>query len=158
MGRHVLITEAEKKDMFEMFDADMKIKDIIELSGRSHTTVHRFKKEWKAERNMKASTIEKKEPEVAEEKNEEVLSDYAKAYYDNNPAVVRSSFDIKRSIQIRSKKTGILYEMDDVEDKKNLTITLDDGTMFDIELGLFEKFVDEGIDVVLEVKRSCVIK
>lgn len=154
MGRYVLITEAEKKDMFEMFDAGMKIKDIIELSGRSHSTIHRFKKEWKEERNKEDSAVVQNKPDITEEKNEEVLSDYAKAYYDNNPAVVRSSFSIKRSIQIRSKKTDILYEMDDVEDKKILTITLVDGTSFDIELGLFEKFVDEGIDVVLEVKKS----
>ena len=154
MKKWTRVTKADKNDMFEGFDSGLTLEEVMELTGRCRSVVCRYKRKWKEERNMIAPAIVE-EPEVKEEKSEEVLSDYAKAYYADDPAFVRSSFDIKRSIQIRSKKTGILYEMDDtVKDKKVLNITLADGTSFKIELGLFEKFVDEGIDVVLEIKKT----
>lgn len=82
-----------------------------------------------------------------------VSSDYAKAYLADDPAVVRSSFDIERIVRIKSRKTGILYEVDG-EDQKKLKISLPDGKTLDIEIELFDKFVDEGIDVLLELKRT----
>ena len=67
--------------------------------------------------------------------------------------MVHSSFDVERIVRIRSKKTGILYEVDG-EDPKKLKINLPDGQLLKIEIGLFDKFTDEGIDVLLELKKT----
>lgn len=148
------ITEEGKKDMAEMFEAGLSVKEVAELTGWARNTVYAQRKNWKKRRT-------KTEPDVTEtvepeQENTTSLadSDYAKAYLADDPAVVHSSFDISRNIRIRSRKTGILYEMDDESDEKILKITLADGRTIDIELGLFEKFVDEGIDVFLELKRT----
>ena len=148
------ITEEGKKDMAEMFEAGLSVKEVAELTGWARNTVYAQRKNWKKRRA-------KAEPEVietveTERENSTSLadSDYAKAYFAGDPKVVSSSFDISRNIRIRSRKTGILYEMDDGSDEKILKITLADGKSINIELGLFEKFVDEGIDVFLELKKT----
>jgi len=154
MAKGVKTTEQTKKDVFEMLDAGMTVREIADLVNLSQDTVYRYRKNWKKRQS-------KNEPEVVEETETKTEvstgladSDYAKAYLENDPAVVRSAFDISRTVRIRSKKTGIMYEMDNGLDAKILKITLADGQTIDIELGVFEKFCDEGIDVFLELKRT----
>lgn len=147
------------KDMFEMFDAGMRTKEIEELTGRSRSLISRYKKKWMDE--LKTSS-NKKDETIVEEKTEDesaglANSEYAKAYLAGDPSVlpmIRSNFEIERTVKIRSKKTSILYEMDPSLEKKILKITLADGQQIELELGLFERFVDEGIDVYLEMKRT----
>lgn len=149
------VSEEDKKDMIEMFEAGMSVKEVSELTGWAKQTVYDKRRNWKKRRS-------EAKPEVAEEAETEQEvqtglenSDYAKSYLAGDPAVVHSSFEISRNVRIRSKKTGILYEMDDGNpNEKIIKITLADGKQIDIELGLFEKFVDEGVDVFLELKRT----
>lgn len=150
------LTKQELEDIFELFDSKISIREISELSNRSKSTIERVKNMWKQARRIE-STISAIEVSVteSEEPSKLVSSDYAKAYLADDVAVVHSNFEIKRNVQIQSKKTGILYEMScNAQEKKTLKITLNDGTTFEIELGLFEKFVDEGVDVVIELSRT----
>lgn len=149
------ITEESKKDMTEMFEAGLSVKEISELTGCTKSTVYAQRKNWKKRRNESKPEIV--EEAVAEKDKPTGLenSDYAKAYLAGDFSHSTSVFEIERCVRIRSKKTSILYEMDAGNpNEKKLKITLTDGTSFDIELGLFEKFVDEGVDVYLEMKRT----
>lgn len=154
MAKGVATTGEQMKDIFEMLDAGMTAREIADLVNLKQDTIYKYRRRWKKQRA-------KNEPEVAEEAETKTEvstgladSDYAKAYLANDPAAVRSSFDISRNVRIRSRKTGILYEMDDSSDEKILKITLGDGQTIDIEIGMFEKLCDEGIDVFLELKRT----
>lgn len=155
MRNYKMMTEHDIKDMFEMFDAGLKSKEISELTGRSLSVVGRYKKRWKSERkSLQIATIEevpKQETDIESKKEE---SDYAKAYYANDAAHVCSAFEIQRSVRIKSKKTGFVYELDTDNEDQIMKITLADGSTINIEIELFEKFVDEGIDVYLEMKRT----
>lgn len=156
MRNYNKMTEHDVKDMFEMFDAGLKSKEISELTGRNLSVVGRYKKRWKSEKKSvqtaEAEEVPEQETEVVEAKKEE--SDYAKAYYADDAAHVCSAFEIQRSVKIKSKKTGFVYELDTGSKDQIMKITLADGSVLSIELGLFEKFVDEGIDVYLEMKRT----
>lgn len=148
------VSEEDKKDMIEMFEAGMSVKEVSELTGWAKQTVYDKRRNWKKRRSEKPEVIEEAETEQEAQTGLE-NSDYAKSYLAGDPAVVHSSFEISRNVRIRSKKTGILYEMDDGNpNEKIIKITLADGKQIDIELGLFEKFVDEGVDVFLELKRT----
>ncbi len=144
-------TTEEIKDMYEMFENGLKTKEIEELTGAPKQTIYNRKSRWKKEKKANAE-VSKTSEEKTEETVKEEISDYAKSYLAGDPAVIRSDFEIRRSIQIRSKKTGILYEME--KGDKKLKITLNEETQINIELDLFEKFVDEGIDVYLEMTRK----
>ena len=151
------MTEENIKDMYEMFDSGMSGPEIHELTGRTQSVINRYRKLWKKERRASNVTEIPKEPAVKAEEVKTGLenSDYAKSYLAGDPAVIRSSFEIERTVRIRSKKTGILYEMDCGESEaKVLKITLENGQTLNIELSKFEKFVDEGVDVFLEMKRT----
>jgi len=156
MRNYKIMTERDIQDMTEMFEVGLKNKEISELTGRSLSVVNRYKKRWKSEKkSVQTAVIEdvpEQETEVVESKKEE--SDYAKAYYADDPAHVHSAFEIQRSVKIKSKKTGFVYEMDADGKDQIMKITLADGSVISIELWLFEKFVDEGIDVYLEMKRT----
>ena len=149
------VSEEDKKDMIEMFEAGMSVKEVSELTGWAKQTVYDKRRNWKKRRNeAKPEVIEETESEQETQTGLE-NSDYAKSYLAGDPAVVHSSFEISRNVKIRSRKTGILYEMDDGNpNEKIIKITLADGKQIDIELSLFEKFVDEGVDVFLELKRT----
>ena len=149
------VSEEDKKDMIEMFEAGMSVKEVSELTGWAKQTVYEKRRNWKKRRTENKPEV----VEEAEQKQETQTglenSDYAKLYLAGDPAVIHSSFEISRNIKILSKKTGILYEMDDGNpNEKILKITLADGKQIDIELSMFEKFVDEGVDVFLELKRT----
>ena len=149
------MTENDKNEMFAMFDAGVSNREIAKRTGRSQNTVTLWKRRWKEQKDMNEEKLETKEAEV-KAKSDKGLgdSDHAKAYYKGDEAVIRSNLEIKRSVQIRSNKTGIQYEMDLNDADKKMKITLTDGTEISIELATFEKFVDEGIDVYLEMQRS----
>jgi len=147
------VSEQDKIDMFEMFESGMSTKDVVELTGWKQNTVYSYRKQWKKQKSRN-STLDADKPVTTEENTaDKVSSDYAKAYLADDPAVVRSAFDIERVVRIKSRKTGILYEVDG-NDQKILKISLPDGKSLEIEIGLFDKFVDEGIDVILELKRT----
>lgn len=147
------VTEQDKKDMFELFDNGMSTRDVVELTGWKQQTVYEWRRKWKKQKEKcDAPTVEEAKP-AEETPSEEAISDYAKAYLANDPAVVHSSFDVERIVRIRSKKTSILYEVDG-EDQKKLKISFPDGKTLEIEIGLFDKFVDEGIDVLLELRKT----
>ena len=147
------VSEQDKIDMFEMFESGMSTKDVVELTGWKQNTVYSYRKQWKKQKSRNI-TLDADKPVTAEENAvDTVISDYAKAYLADDPAVVRSAFDIERVVRIKSRKTGILYEVDG-NDQKILKISLPDGKSLEIEIGLFDKFVDEGIDVLLELKRT----
>lgn len=156
MRDYKMMTEHDIQDMFEMFEVGLKNKEISELTGRNLSVVARYKKRWKSEKKSEhvaaIEDVHEQETEVVEAKKEE--SDYAKAYYANDAAHICSAFEIQRSVKIKSKKTGFVYELDKDSDDKIMKITLADGSIVSIELELFEKFVDEGIDVYLEMKRT----
>ncbi len=155
MARWNALTEENKKDIFEMIDSGMTSREIADLIGVKQGTIYKYRKAWKKQRA-------KTNPEVIEEpetKKEEVStsladSDYAKAYLANDSRWANGSLDISRTVKIRSRKTEILYEMDGSDDEKIVKITLNDGQEIRIELKMFEKFIDEGVDVFLEFKRT----
>lgn len=147
------VTEQDQVDMFELFDNGMSTKEVVELTGWKQNTVYAWRKKWKKQKD-KNSVPDVEEAKAVEEKPaEEASSDYAKAYLRDDPAVVHSAFDVERIVRIRSKKTGILYEIDGAN-QKQLKISLPDGKTLEIEIGLFDKFVDEGIDVLLELRKT----
>lgn len=146
------MSNQDKLDMFSMFEEGMKVKDIMELTGRAEGTVYAYKKIWRAQKDAEAAA--QKTQQIPEAQTGLNNSDYAKSYLSGNPDHVMSSFEIKRTVSIRSKKTGILYEMDPSDDKKVVHVAIATDVTFDIELSKFEKFVDEGIDVFLELTRK----
>ena len=150
------LTEENLKDMNEMFENGLSRNEIMDLTGLSGPTVSKYKKVWSDGRKTKSTAeIEKKTEEPKDITGPGLEnSDYAKSYLAGDPAVIRTSFDINRMIRIKSKKTGILYEMDAGSKDQVMKITLADGTEINIQLDVFEKFVDEGIDVYLEMKRT----
>lgn len=154
--RRAHLTNQEVNDLNEMFENELKTKEIADLTGLSEVTVRRWKKIWLEERKTESTVEVKKEPEQKQEIIEPSLanSDYAKAYLAGDPVVIRTSFSIERTIRIRSNKTGILYELDNEQKDKVITITLVDGTKFDLDLKTFEKFVDEGVDVYIEMTKK----
>lgn len=155
MAKWNALTEENKKDIYEMLDNGMTSREIADLVGVKQNTIYSYRKAWK---KLRA----KDKPEVVEEpetKTEEVStsladSDYAKAYMANDSRWANGNLDISRTVQIHSRKTGFLYEMDDASDEKIVKITLKDGQEIRIELSMFEKFCDEGIDVFLELRRT----
>jgi len=147
------VTEQDKKDMFELFESGMSTKEVVELTGWKQNTVYSWRKQWKKQKNRSNAPVDEANETAEEKPAYKAISDYAKAYLADDPAVVRSSFDIERIVRIKSRKTGILYEVDG-EDQNKLKISLPDGKTLEIEIGLFDKFVDEGIDVLLELKRT----
>ena len=148
------VTEQDQLDMFEMFDSGMSTKEVVELTGWKQNTVYSWRKRWKKQRSKNdAPTVEETVTEEQEKSADVPISDYAKAYLADNPAVVHSAFDIERVVRIKSKKTSILYEVDGC-DQKMLKISFPDGKTLEIGIELFDKFVDEGIDVLLELKRT----
>jgi len=147
------VTEQDQVDMFELFDNGMSTKEVVELTGWKQNTVYAWRKKWKKQKDKNGVPDVEEAKAVEEKPAEEASSDYAKAYLRDDPAVVHSSFDVERIVRIRSKKTGILYEVDGA-DQKQLKISLPDGKTLEIEIGLFDKFVDEGIDVLLELRKT----
>lgn len=155
MRNYKMMTEHDIKDMYEMFDSGLTSKDISELTGRNLSVVGRYKKRWKSEKkSLQTATIEEVPEQETNIESKKEESDYAKAYYANDAAHVCSAFEIQRSVKIKSKKTGFVYELDTDSKDQIMKITLGDGSTINIEIGLFEKFVDEGIDVYLEMKRT----
>lgn len=155
MNKKIKMTEDKKRDMFQMFEEKFKGREIAELIGCNESTVYAYKKEWRRLKALGEVPEVSKETETKQEVPEGLEhSDYAKAYLKNDPAVVHSSFEIQRNVRIRSNKTGILYEMDVTAGDQKMAITLADGQKLEIELGVFERFVDEGVDVFLEMKRG----
>ena len=154
MAKWNALSEESKKDIYEMMDAGMTSREIADLIGVKQGTIYNYRKAWKKAR-VKNEHETTKDVEPKEESSTRLEdSDYAKAYLADDPAVVRSSFDISRNVRIRSRKSGILYEMDECSDTKILKITLDDGQIIAIELTKFEHLCDEGIDVFLELKKT----
>lgn len=150
------VTESDKADLFEMFEQGLSTKDIVELTGWKQNTVYTYRKRWKKQKKNEGSAEKIATVTEQEEPAKEEISDYAKAYLNNDPAVihmVHSSFDIERVVRIKSRKSDILYEVDGC-DQKTLKISFPDGQSLNIEIGLFDRFVDEGIDVLLELKRT----
>lgn len=148
-----VVTEQDMKDMFELFESGMSTKEVVELTGWKQQTVYAWRKRWKKQKSKDNTPIVEETVTEQEKPAEDGLSDYAKAYLAGDPAVVHSIFDVERVVRIKSKKTSILYEVDGC-DQKLMKITLPDGQTLAIEIGLFDKFVDEGIDVLLELKRT----
>ena len=147
------VTEQDQIDMFELFDNGMSTKEVVELTGWKQNTVYAWRKKWKKQR-AKNETPTVEDAVIEQEKPaEEVLSEYAKAYLADNPAVIHSSFEVERVVRIKSKKTNILYEVDGV-DQKMMKITFPNGQTLEIEIQLFDHFTDEGIDVLLELKKT----
>ena len=154
MAKWNALTEENKKDIYEMMDSGMTSREIADLIGVKQSTIYNYRKAWKKQRARNKPEVAE-EPETKTEVSTSLAdSDYAKAYMANDPAVVHSLFDISRVTQIRSRKTGFLYEMDDASEEKIVKITLKDGQEIRIELSMFEKFCDEGVDVFLEFKRT----
>ena len=147
------VTEQDQLDMFEMFDSGMSTKEVVELTGWKQNTVYSWRKRWKKQKTKETTPIVEETVTEQEKPAEDGLSDYAKAYLAGDPAVVHSIFDVERVVRIKSKKTGILYEVNGC-DQKELKITLPGGQTLEIEIGLFDRFVDEGIDVLLELKKT----
>ena len=147
------VSEQDMKDMFEMFESGMSNGEVAELTGWKNATVYVWRKKWKKQK-IKETTPAVEETVTEQEKPaEDELSDYAKAYLADDPAVVHSIFDIERVVRIKSKKTSSLYEVDGC-DQKMLKISFPDGKTLEIEIELFDMFVDEGIDVLLELKKT----
>lgn len=147
------VSEQDKKDMFEAFESGMSNKEVAELTGWKNATVYQWRKKWKKQKTNETTPAVEETVTEQDKPAEDGLSDYAKAYLADDPAVVHSIFDVERVVRIKSKKTGILYEMNGC-DQKELKITLPGGQTLEIEIGLFDKFVDEGIDVILELRKT----
>ena len=146
------VTEQDKKDMFELFESGMSTKEVVELTGWKQNTVYSWRKQWKKQKSKNTAPVEEAVETAEEKPAEEDISDYAKSYLAEHPAGDHGVFDVERIVRIKSRRTGILYEVDG-EDQKKLKISLPDGKTLNIEIELFDKFVDEGIDVLLELKR-----
>lgn len=153
MPSRKVVTEQDRIDMFELFDNGMSTRDVVELTGWKQQTVYSYRKQWKKQKSKNDAPAVEETVTEQEKPAEEELSDYDRAYLAGDPAVVRSIFDVERVVRIKSRKTGILYEVDGC-DQKTLKISLPDGTTLSIEIELFDKFVDEGIDVLLELKKT----
>ena len=147
------VTEQDKLDMFEMFENGMSNKEVTELTGWKNATVYEWRKKWKKQKSKSNPQIVEETVIEQEKPADAPISDYAKAYLADDPAVVHSSFDVERVVRIKSKKTSILYEVDGC-DQKTMKISFPDGKTLEIEIGLFDKFVDEGIDVLLELRKT----
>lgn len=153
------LTPEDEANMNKMFEAGLTLKEISNRTGRAMTTVVRFKRKWRETKSMKEAPVIDHEESVVEPKTEEIQvglnqSDYAKSYLADDPVRKTATLDVKRTIQVTSRKTGILYETDITDPEKMMQITFPSGEMIHLNIKQFEKFVDEGIDVFIEVTRK----
>lgn len=144
------ITIEEKETIRSYIRGGKSVKEIMQLTGRSHQPIYNI-------RNSMTEEIEEI-PEVKAETPVEVVSTEKPEPVQKMVSDCRDdprwqlNIDIRRIIKIEGKKTGYRYSVSDGPDK-DLHIINDLGQEFTMEMRTIEKFIDELIDISIEVNK-----
>lgn len=64
-GRH--LTKQDREQMYGLFDGGKTVKEVMQLTGLAHTTVERYRREWKTYVITKGLDLSTKVPETSTE-------------------------------------------------------------------------------------------
>ena len=135
------MSEQEKKTIEDYIKSGMGRNQISRITGRSTAAISRIMHEVKGT-NENVVELPTKEVEKTAE-----LKDTVRDHRDD-PRFA-SNITIEMVAKIVGNKTGYGYRAD--FGKKILTITTDTGNQLDLEFCVVEKFLDEMIDISVEV-------
>ena len=144
MGNWNKVNEEERKTIENYLKDGISASKISELTGRGLSTVARIKMAMNDEKETIENVVELPTKEV--EKTPEP-KDTVRDHRDD-PRFA-SNISIQMVAKIVGNKTGYGYRAD--FGKKLLTITSAEGVQFTLEFDVVEKFLDEMIDISVEV-------
>lgn len=139
-----MLTNEEKTLIKESIEAGYKLKEIVELTGRSYQTIKVYARKIKAEKAEKLPDL----PAEAEEESKKVPDTHVWDHRDNPNNALH--VEIKKLIRISGSNTGYRYSADD----GTLIIHNDLGQEFSIKLRMLDKWLDELDDIVAEAKKA----
>lgn len=123
----------------------MRFSEIEKLTGRSRTAIGRIRNKMLSEEGIASNNVVEL-PTKEVEKTPEPM-DTVRDHRDDPRWA--SNISIRMVAKIVGNKTGYEYRAD--FDKKLLTITTTEGIQLALEFDVIEKFLDEMIDVSVEV-------
>ena len=138
------ISEEELSTIKDYLRNGLSLSEIAELTGRSTVTIGRIKRRIVDKKQATDNVVELPTKEV--EKTPEPM-DTVRDHRDDPRWA--SNISIEMVAKIVGNKTGYGYRAD--FGKKLLTITSAEGVQFTLEFEVVEKFLDEMIDVSVEV-------
>ena len=138
------ISEEELTTIKNYLRGGLGVREIAEITGRSKVTIGKIKRYMIDEIQATNNVVEIPAEEV--EKTQEPM-DTVRDHRDDPRW--GTNISIEMVAKIVGNKTGYGYRAD--FGKKLLTITSDEGVQFTLEFDVVEKFLDEMIDVSVEV-------
>lgn len=139
------VTSEEEQTIRNYLKSGMSFNKIRELTGRTNPTIRRIKKTMLNENESTADNVVELPTVEVDEAPEP--TDTVRDHRDD-PRFA-SNVSIQVVARIVGNKTGYSYRAD--FDKRVLEINNNEGIRFSIEFGMIEKFIDEMIDVGVEV-------
>lgn len=139
------VNDDERKTIEDYLKVGLTVKQISEMTGRGTATIERIKYAANGKEAIKDSVVEQptKEVEKTPELNKDTVQDHR-----DDPRFA-TSISVQMLANIVGGKTGYSYVADFA--KKTLLITNTEGASFDLEFNMVEKFLDEMIDISVEV-------
>ena len=144
MGTWNKVNEEERETIENYLKDGISASKISELTGRGLSTVVRIKNAMNDEKETIENVVELPTKEVEKTPEpEDTVRDHR-----DDPRFA-SNISIQMVAKIVGNKTGYGYRADFA--KKLMTITNAEGIQFELEFNMVEKFLDEMIDVSVEV-------
>lgn len=142
------LTDDERKFIEDATREGYSIKQIEDLTGRSHYTIMIIRRNMKMKNKTDKPEVEVPTPieETFKIEPEKMIQDVQ----DDPRWKLGNSISVKRSIKIDGRKTGYRYSVND--DDSRLVIHNDSGNEFVIDAKNLENFIDELIDISAESK------
>lgn len=152
-GTRKPMTKEEVSLVEKYFEEGRSVTEICNLTGYSDAAIVTRRKAWRLAHEAKTN-IEHNESETKKEEDTSILnSDYAKKYLDEDWRWGRSNtMKIRKTIEIRSEKTGTLYEYECGSDV--IRITINDSSI-EVPKKIFDAVIDEMTDVFIECSAFC---
>lgn len=142
------LSDDERKVIEDCTREGYSIKQICDLTGRSHFTISDVRKSMKS--SDKTNNTEIAIPAPVEETFKIEPEKRIQDVQDDPRWKLGGNINIKRLIRIDGKKTGMRYSVSD--DDPKLVIHNDVGNEFTIDVKSLEDFIDELIDISAESK------
>lgn len=145
MPRWNKVSDSERKTIEDYLRGGLTVKEISKITGRGKATIERVKYAANGKEAIEDAAVEQPTKEV--EKTPELYKDTVRDHRDDPRFATNIS--VQMLAQIVGNKTGYSYVADFV--KKVIRITNTEGAHFDLEFNMVEKFLDEMIDISVEV-------
>ena len=139
------VSNEERKTIEDHLRSGLSIKETAELTGRGKATVERIRYAMTDKKETVEDAVVEQQTEEVEKTSEP--KDTVRDHRDD-PRFV-SNISIQMVARIVGNKTGYSYVADFA--RKILRITNAEGVHFDLDFNMVEKFLDEMIDVSVEV-------